>query len=259
MSIDKIKKIVSYDNKKLEGSIVNMPYIEFISSDDEEFIRKVKSQNRDLLVDIVLGEKNESEWNNRSNDYFGTSGEMDSIIAPKVMSIQSQVLDLKSYDEIYSDIIDLINTNTKNSKKTKSSLNLNLALTHDSNKSNYENYETDIRKIITRINMCSSILATGGRIGPANFILVGEDNWDYFYEIESMINNNNNQSISGSIMGMQIIYEDNIDTDKVILGRKNKIDQPGIHLIEDLENCKYTIPKTFKWIEQLVWFNISKV
>jgi len=258
MSIDKIKKIVSYDNKKLEGSIVNIPYIEFISSDDEEFIRKVKSQNRDLLVDIVLGEKNESEWNNRSNDYFGTSGEMDSIITPKVMSIQSQVLDLKSYDEIYADIIDLLNSNTKNSKNTKSNINLNLVLKHDLNKSNYENNESDIRKIITRINMCSGILAMEGRIGPANFILIGRDNWDYFYEIESMINDQN-QNINGSIMGMQLIYENKIDADKVILGRKNKIDQPGIHIIEDLENCKYTMPKTFKWIEQLVWFNISKV
>ena len=75
-------------------------YMDMISEDDEEYMRELKQQNRDLAIDILLDEKDESEWDNRhilksdvkeeSNSQWGSNSVntySSGVIAPKVIVI----------------------------------------------------------------------------------------------------------------------------------------------------------------------------
>jgi hypothetical protein len=105
------------------------------------------------------------------------------------------------------------------------------------------------RKLSTKINTCSNYLATEGRIGPSNGILINPK-WlkykninPYFYS--NKLNNKirRDEEIifkdSGTISGMTIIADSRIKEDEFILYRKNNPDQPGVIGIWSLNDVGY--------------------
>jgi len=92
------------------------------------------------------------------------------------------------------------------------------------------NNTNEIRKLMSKIIMCGSYIATNGRIGPAHFILMP---YKYFNILSQFINNT-------KLGGMTVIPTNKL-TDKIILGRKNQIDQPGIFLLHDKNENKYKL------------------
>ena len=97
---------------------------------------------------------------------------------------------------------------------------------------------TPDRGIIAKFNNASNLIATEGRIGPAQFIVSNSKTYKY---------------ILSFIGGMQYLYKGNelwignmpyiinesVEDDKILLGRKNQIDQPGTHCLIMVDDGGY--------------------
>ena len=263
---DKLKTITSFREELDKQALpqAQIMYIDMISEDDEEYMRELKQQNRDLAIDILLDEKEESEWNNRhiltgerdedvSSQYNNTS-KYSGVIAPKVMSMNVQSKKFTGYENLYSRVIDFLEKQTQNGKTLYNvpSSTLTFTPTNDPNKTNLENEETNSRKVITKIMLASNIIAQYGRIGPGTSVLVGTNIMDKYPSIT------NNMDENGMIGGMLFIVEPGIDPDKIIVCRGSNTDQPGIILITYLNDNRYFLKETnFSWHRQYCWFNIK--
>lgn len=257
-TIDKIKNICNYiDNKNLNSNTLSISWVEATSSLDEEFLNHRKRINRELTIDVVLDEISESEWkSNKENNFnipFDDSPLSSStrFISPRLMSATVNAIKYTDDSEIYDFLIDFLNKNTKNSKTVQGlpniSLDLKLKTNYNNSLSERENYEVDIRRIITKIAMSANIVAVEGRLGPADTIIVGEDNWEHFDYIETK---------HGGV-NMLVIYDNNIDKDKVIVCRRGKINEPGLLLANDSVNKNFYFKETTFWNRQYSWFLIN--
>jgi hypothetical protein len=56
---------------------------------------------------------------------------------------------------------------------------------------------------------------------------------------------------------MLVIYDNNIDKDKVIVCRSGNINEPGLLLANDSVNNKFYFKETTFWNRQYSWFNIN--
>jgi len=82
-----------------------------------------------------------------------------------------------------------------------------------------------IRNIYSKITSSCIYIATQGRIGPGSFIIFNNNVSNKIYRI---ISETNDSMLHNKIYPY---VTDLIKSDVIILGRKNKIDQPGIHAI----------------------------
>lgn len=248
---EKLKSICNYVEKKnLQQSQLQISIVQTISSDDEEYIREQKEKNRDLAIDITLGNKEESEWEKR--EQWGESSYSGNIISPRVTTLSINISPFKDHDSVYKDVIDFLEkkTSTPISSKMINQSNLNYTISNDSNLTNEENYEANIRRIITKVIACSNLIAVDGRIGPGKSVIIGENNWVYFKYIESKY---------GGISNMSLIYDNNIDSNKIIVARDNSSNHPGILVVENEIGGKYDffIKETPNWSKQYCWFWIN--
>lgn len=222
-------------------------YVDMISSDDEEYQRKVKQQNRELVVDAILDDKVEELNIFRENQVTDVSQQYNStsqmgVISPKIMQINMTAQRFESYEKVWIQLVDFLNQNTQSPK----------SLQHRNQSLDYkliDEYETDYRKIISKILMCSNIIAMDGRIGPAKSILYGKKLIPY-------INNAINQFGSNNINGLIAHYSDLVDDDKIIVCRANNIDQPGLIFIDNSTTGNYFFNQTPNWNKQYCWFKI---
>ena len=250
MSLENLKLITNYKESKLDSPSVDLFYIEFVDESDDKYIRELKAKRREVAIDVVLGEKKESELDEikihqQTNSIDNTFGMM----APSVHSVSSKVKNYTNCDQIYDDLLQFIDKETNSQKNIPGvGSNIDLVFKKDINLTDYENYEAFCRKIMARLTICSNIIAVDGRIGTGTFVLVGKDNWHYFERIED---------VNINPLGLKIIYTDKIQGDKVIVGRFNNPDQSGISLFIDLENQKYSRFETNLWKKQYCWFKIT--
>ena len=222
-------------------------YVDIISSDDEEYQRMVKRQNRELVVDAILDDKVEELNIFRENQVTDVSQQYNStsqmgVISPKIMQINMTAQRFESYEKVWIQLVDFLNQNTQSPK----------SLQHRNQGLDYkliDEYETDYRKIISKILMCSNIIAMDGRIGPAKSILYGKKLIPY-------INNAINQFGSNNINGIEVIHSELIDDDKIIVCRANNIDQPGLLFIDNSTTGNYFFNQTPNWHKQYCWFKI---
>ena len=87
------------------------------------------------------------------------------------------------------------------------------------------------RSIIARLNNASNYIASQGRLGPAQWF--ASNNKTYVYILSYMTDLNLTYNNDGQLMigNAPFIINDLIDDDMILLGRKNSIEQPGIHCI----------------------------
>jgi hypothetical protein len=251
MSLDKLKLITNYKDDDLSKSdTYSAVYIDYIDDLDQEYLRELKAKRRNVVIDVLLEEQEESELDNiyKPHEKWNGYGFNGSIMAPNIYQVSSKVQNIESYDDIYNDLLSYIDKETISPKVVSGINNIDLILKNDKNLTDQENFESNCRKILTRLTMCSNIIAMEGRIGSGNFILVGESNWDYFHYIQEKNNNP---------LSMSVVHTDKIEPDKIIVGRKNNQDQGGISYIMDLENKKYVKFETNFWKKQYCWFKIS--
>lgn len=254
--IEKVKNICNYvENNTIISNQINVSWVETISSSDEEYIREQKRKNRELSIDFFLDEITESDWReskNQSDWQMNIDEEYSNIVTPKIMTANINGKKYTNKSDIYDHLISFIETKTSNKKKKvsgNSNMNLDVNIVKDSNLTDSENYEANLRRIITKITMHNNIIAMDGRIGPGNSVIIGKDNWEYFQNIELKYD---------GIGGMKFIYEDSIDDNKIIVCRSNKtVDKPGIILVDDTKNNQYFFKETNFWDRQYSWFWIK--
>lgn len=265
--LNKIKLITNFKEELNKPSLpkAQIVYMEMVSEEDEEYMRELKSRNRDLAIDILLDDKDESEWENRhilqerqnidvSSQYNNGSQYM-GVVAPKIMSMNVTGKQFISYEDVYSQVIDFLEKQTQNGKTLYNlpSSALTFISTNDPNKTNLENEEVNSRRLITKIMMASNIIAQYGRIGPGKCVLVGTN---VISKYPSIINNYLDKN--GMIGGMLFIVEPGIDPDKIIVCRGSNPDQPGIILMTFPNDNRFFLKETdFSWNRQYCWFSIK--
>jgi len=94
------------------------------------------------------------------------------------------------------------------------------------------------RKLITKIKNASNYIATEGRIGPASYIVtngtlaavLSEGSSYALQPVDAQINGNGQLYPMGKVAGMTIYVDPYMlyDDKRILLGRKNNPDQPGI-------------------------------
>jgi len=247
MTTSDLKNICNYSDKQMNLPNVQLMYVDMISSEDEEYKRMIKQQNRELVVDAIVDDKVEELNIFRENQVTDVSNQYNSsqmgIISPKIMQINMTAKKFQTYQKLWDEVVDFLNKNTQNQKSKANGPFSSLDVTLQGD------FEVDYRRIITKIQMCSNIIAMDGRIGPAKSILYGKKLIPY-------INNAINQFGSNNISGLIAHYSDLVDDDKVIVCRPNNIDQPGLLLIDSSTTGNYFFNQTPNWHKQYCWFKI---
>jgi len=237
---EKLKNICNYSEKQINGNLTQLMYVDIFSSEDEEYQRMIKTQNRELAVDAILDDKVEELNIFRENQVTDVSNQYNSsqmgIISPKIMQINMTAKKFQTYQKLWNEVIDFLNKNTKTPKNLQHrNQGLDIKLQVD--------YDTDYRKIISRALMCSNLIAMDGRIGPAKSVIFGKKLLPYLKDGDTLAN-------------LTYYYSDLLDDDKVIICRPNNIDQPGLLLIDDTQNSNYFFNQTPNWHKQYCWFRI---
>lgn len=231
-SENKLKLVTNYDEKVVNSSNIQINYLDTVSSKDEEYIRILKQNNRNLIIDALVDDKWD-ELEKSKNEYPEIDIESDSeTMSMKIFATNINSNTFESWDKIWNKVLNLIDSNTK---KPISTTNLNVQLSGD--------FEVDRRKVITKFVASSNLIAMNGRIGPATTAIVGQ-NCIQFLSTEHTA-------------GINLVLEMNIDPDKIILIRKNTIQQPGIILIVDKENGNYYLKETPTFMKQICWFTVK--
>lgn len=256
-SKDKLKSIVSFKEELSKQSLPNIQvaYIEMVSELDEERMRSIKSHNRDLAIDIILGNEDESEWDKRGvipstleEQLSPFGGGMSDVISPKVMSINVSGQKFHDYDTLYVDVINYINNLTSVGKTFTQTTapQLNFTITNDPTKTDEENYQYNSRRVISKIISASNIISMEGKNGTGTGVLIGQN----------IANKVDLSPLSSS--GISLIIEPLIDPDKVIVCRGGRADSSGIILMTYPNDGRYFLKETpYSWSRQYCWFNIT--
>ena len=254
MTPSDLKNICNYSDKQMTSPNAQLMYVDMISSEDEEYQRMIKQQNRELVVDAILDDKIEElnifrENNNTvvdlSSQYNSTvSSTGTPVISPKIMQINMTAQRFESYEKSWNEVIDFLNQNTQNPKSKANGPYSSLDITLQ------DDFDVDYRRVITKMMMSSNIIAMGGRIGPATSLIYGKKSFPY-------INYAIGQFGSNNINGIQTYFSDLIDDDKIIVCKSNNIDQPGLLFIDNSTTGNYFFNQTPNWHKQYCWFKIK--
>jgi hypothetical protein len=250
---DQLKTICNFSDKQMTSPKAQLMYVDMISSDDEEYQRKLKQQNRELVVDAILDDKVEElnifrENNNTvvdlSSQYNSTvNHSRTQIISPRIMQLNLTAKKFETYEKNWNEVVDFLNQNTQSPKSKANGPNSSLDVTLQND------FDVDYRRIITKIQMCSNIISMDGRIGLGTSLIYGKKSLSYIQYAQSQFDSNN-------INGIQTYFSDLIDDDKIIVCRANNIDQPGLLLIDNSITGNYFFDKTPNWDKQYCWFKI---
>lgn len=122
-----IERICNYtEDNTLYQPVVSLSYIDMVNEDDDMYYREVKKNNRDLAIDILLNEKDESEWENR--DSIPTLAKKGSIstMSMQLFSVTTRALQFTGYKDLEIEIFNKLEILTKGQQVLKSGLNFNM-------------------------------------------------------------------------------------------------------------------------------------
>lgn len=259
ISKEDLELICNYNEDESISDSSSLHYIDVIDSSDEELMREIKTKNREITLDAILDNK-EEELSKRvsieePSSMIGFGGSNVGIVAPRVFTTSLSSFNKKqfsSYQDIWNDVINFLDS-LKNPPQIS-----NVTITNDPNNSDYDNLQSNARKIITKIMSASGYIATYGRIGPATFVIVGKEASKYFKHASyvTYTENKKSPSIIGSIQGMTVIESPLIKPNKIIVGRaeKNK-DAGGLMVFNNLTDY-YMKPVKFSFNKSVVNFEI---
>ena len=105
-----------------------------------------------------------------------------------------------------------------------------------------ETYHSIQRKLVAKINNASNFIATDGRVGPAQYIVTNGNMASVLQDVASYtinpvsaskLNTNGQLYPMGSIGSISIYVDPNMkwDDNRIFLGRKNTVEQPGLVFI----------------------------
>lgn len=242
-----------------EVSSIRNPQFSYIEmeEDDSDYKRKLQSLNRGLAIDAILDNK-EEDYKKRETyleETFDSEGYV-STISPKIKTITlNNPIKYSSLDEIFEHTIDQLESLTSNSMTGK---NLDITLSTDPSLSDYDNFQANTRRALSRIMLVNNMISQASRIGPASSVILGKDAFDiisqslnFSYQISGT------GPINGTIAGLSVIFSDRLTKNKVILIRTNTKSDNGLNVINDTHNREFYIKETPNWKKMIHWFTIT--
>jgi hypothetical protein len=248
-----IEKICNYseDTKNPYQPSISISYIDMITEDEDAQLRELKRENRELAIDIILDEKDESEWENRNNlPNTGFGSGYTSTISPKIFTVNTRAQKFTSFKDLEYEVFNKLEILTKNvptsiAKLPGNTLNITIPTDNDS--------EAFRRRVLTKITMCSNFIAMESAKGIANTVIVGINTIQYIQGYEQVIDNNT--SILG---GMNLIVTPYIDPDKIIVMRTENTTGVGLNVILKTNDSMYYMVETPQsWEKTMKWFWIK--
>jgi hypothetical protein len=229
--------------------------MQMIESGNSEYKREIIKKNRDLAIDALFDEEKVEEYQNR--EQWGESLDQESYvstISPRIVSLNLNVNKYNNLPDLYDIVISKLESLTQNPMSIK---NFDYTISNDPNLSDYENFNQNSRKIISRINMVSGHISMTSRTGPPKTMIVGNDVLDILVQ-STMFSNQVSGSgpILGNLMGMNVIFSPLVKNNKIILIRVSERTDPGINLINNTSQNEYYLGETNGWENFIHWFNV---
>lgn len=249
-----LEKVCNYvESTKPSLPKAQMNFMDWVEEPNEEYQRELKRKNRELAIDAIIEDKVE-EFKNRepfSNPLDNESYMM--TITPKLNSINVQGKTYLDTSDIYVDIMNTLESLT--SKPMNTPQNMNIIIQNNPNLTDSENEMEICRKVLTKIILLSNYIASTGRTGPANTIIVGLDVYKYFLMSNMMVSNNDGV-VSGNINGMNVIPTHFIKSNKVIMMRNVQKTENGLNVINCPNDMRYFLKETPSWDKIINWFEV---
>ena len=245
-----IKYLCNFYEKQHSGSVATISYMDFIEEDTLQEQLKIKSQNRELVIDIVTGEKEESAWDSRV-DLPILDGNYIQTIGPKIFSMTVQGKPFTSYEGLHTDILKYIGSFTQGQPVLKNGMSsFDLTITNDPDKTYRENFEYNQRRTMSKLVSCGSYIAMSNRRGPGTTLIVHPETISkYFYGDKQLVNAANYTLIESNI----------ISKDKFIILRAdiNGGQEDGLFVIKSLDEDQYFMKETPSLKNRIMWFHIK--
>jgi hypothetical protein len=228
--------------------------MQMIESGNSEYKREIVKKNRDLAIDALLDTEKVEEYQNREQwESFDQEGYV-STISPRIVSLNLNVNKYNNLPDLYDIVISKLESLTQNPMSIK---NFDYTISNDPNLSDYENFNHNSRKIISRINMVSSHISMTSRMGPPKTIIVGKDVLNVLAQSTMFSNQvSGTGPILGNLMGMNVIFSPLVKKNKIILIRVSERTDPGINLINNTSQNEYYLGETNGWENFIHWFNV---
>ncbi len=229
--------------------------MQMIESGSSEYKREIIKKNRDLAIDALLDTEKVEDYQNREQceTSLDTEGYV-STISPRIFSLNLRVNKYNNLSDLYDIVISKLDSLTKNPMTGK---NFDYTISNDSNLSDYENFNQNSRKLISRINMVSSHISMSSRMGPPKTMIVGKDVLDMLVQSTMFSNQiSGTGPILGNLMGMSVIFSPLVKKNKIIQIRVSERTDPGINLINNTSQNEYYLGETNGWENFIHWFDV---
>jgi hypothetical protein len=250
-----LEKVCNYvESTKPSLPQVQMTFMDWVEEPNEEYQRELKRKNRELAIEAVLDNKVE-EFKNRDSflNPLDNEGYMRTI-SPKLNSINVQGKTYLDLSDIYNDIMMTLESLTSIPMSTPQ--NLNVIIQKDPSLTDSENEMALSRRVITRIMMTANLIASTGRTGPANTIIIGLDAYKYLLLSNGMMTSSNDGIVSGNINGMNVIPSPYIKSNKIIMMRNVQKTENGLNVINCSNDMRYFLKETPNYSKIINWFEI---
>lgn len=229
--------------------------MQMIESGNSEYKREIVKKNRDLAIDALLDIEKVEEYQNREQweESFDSEGYVNTI-SPRIVSLNLNVNKYNNLSDLYDIVISKLESLTQNPMSGK---NFDYTISNDPNISDYDNFNQNSRKLITRVMMVSNHISMTSRMGPPKTMIVGKKVLDMLVQSPYFSNQvSGTGPIIGNLSGMSVIFSPLLKKNKIILIRVSERTDPGINLINNTSQNEYYLGETNGWENFIHWFEV---
>lgn len=251
---EEIKYLCNFSEKQHSGSVATISYLDYVDENIIDEQLKAKATNRELAIDIMTGEKQESAWGNRI-DLPKIDESSIPTMGVKIFSMRVQAKYFTSYEDLHTSLINYMENFTQGqpvlSKSNATGISsFDLTLTNDPDKTDEENYSYHKRKIISKLLSCSNYIAVTNRRGPGTTLLAHPETISkYFYEDKQ----------SARAQTYTLIESELISKGKFIVLRADIRggSEDGLFVIKSLDEDNYFMKETPNFKNKIMWFYVK--
>lgn len=252
---EEIKKEIKYlcnfsEKQNHNGSVATISYLDYVHEDTLEEQLNAKATNRELAIDIMIGEKMESAWDNRidlpkiDDNHIPTMG-------LKIFSMNVQGKTFTSYEDLHTELINYMESFTQGQPVLNNGISsFDLTLTNDPNKTDKENYEYNQRRIVSKLVSCGNYIAVTNRRGPGTTLLTHPETISKYFDVDKKL---------ASAQTYTLIESELISKDKFIVLRAdiNGGSEDGLFVINSPSTNQYFMKETPSLKNKIIWFYVK--